>query len=251
METNLYALKSVIRFLFSEIQYHKIKLYKIIFDYKLGLAYEISPVLNKLVRGSDVVFDIGANMGQFACRFNKLLDKTGVVYAFEPVDFNFQALIKMQKILKLNNTIVYDFAIGLTDGPAIIKIPEFDNGLVVGTRATLLTFKNYTKYREQAVMVKSVDSFIAETKIERLDFIKCDTEGNEINVLNGGINSIIRFKPTMYLEMNYRHPELLPFYNMGYSAFHYSANKKIEKISDKQKGDLILIHESRRIHLSL
>lgn len=48
----------------------------------------------------------------------------------------------------------------------------------------------------------TLDTFVAEHRIQRLDFLKADIEGWEIHMLRGGIQSLERFHPTMLLEIN-------------------------------------------------
>jgi hypothetical protein len=55
----------------------------------------------------------------------------------------------------------------------------------------------------------TLDDFVAEHAIDRLDFIKVDTEGAEINVLTGAADTIRRFRPGMFIEVN---PEALARY---------------------------------------
>ena len=103
IKTDNYLKKKIVSLLFGEKLYHKIKLYKIIYDFKIGKSYEdAEKILPKLIDTSAVVIDIGANMGQYACRLNKFI-KNGLVYSIEPFISNYNALTDMKNILKLNN----------------------------------------------------------------------------------------------------------------------------------------------------
>lgn len=244
METNNYYLKQISNFILSEKLYHKVKLYKIIADYKLGIQYEISPILSQLIKVTDIIFDIGANMGQFACRFNDVVSNVGHVYSFEPVSFNYMALMKMKKLLRLKNISGYKYAISNKDALDSIKIPIFSHNLIVGTQSSLQIKKDWKKYHEENVVVRTIDSIMKELNITKVDFIKSDTEGNEINVLEGGYNTIKANLPTLYLEINYCNNDLDKYYDLGYIPFHY-INKKIEHVKDIQEGNLILIHANK------
>lgn len=244
MNTNNYFLKQIANFFFSENIYHKVKLYKIISDFKFGKPYEISPILSHLIKDTDIILDIGANMGQFACRFNGIVSDPGHVYSFEPVSFNYFCLIRMKKLLRLNNTTCYKYAISDKDGLDSIKIPIFSHNLIVGTQSSLGINEDWKNYREENIVVRSIDSIVKELNIPKVDFIKSDTEGNEINVLEGGYITITTNLPTLYLEINFKNDHLKKYYDLGYIPFHY-LNKKIERIKDFQKGDLFLIHTSK------
>jgi non-homologous end joining protein Ku len=54
---------------------------------------------------------------------------------------------------------------------------------------------------EQVDMV-AVDGFCMENKIERVDFIKCDTEGSETRVIKGAQDSIKKFRPFILCEVD-------------------------------------------------
>ena len=49
--------------------------------------------------------------------------------------------------------------------------------------------------------VRRMDDFVKDENINRIDFIKCDVEGSELFVYQGGIESIDRFKPIVFSEM--------------------------------------------------
>ena len=121
LHTDNYIKKRITHFLFNERGYNYIKLLKIIIDYLLNIPYEYSRILDNLIKPGSIVFDIGANMGQFACRFNKCVGKEGKVYSFEPVSFNFFALKKMKSFLKLKRVELYNKGVHFETGTTKIK----------------------------------------------------------------------------------------------------------------------------------
>lgn len=244
MNTKNYFVKRFVRFLFSENNYNNIKLFKILFDFLIGKSYEVSPVLPLLISKEDIVLDIGANMGQFACRFNKIIAKSGHVYSFEPVSFNYSSLKKMKRILGLKNVSIINCAVSDQNGIETIRIPYFSNGLVIGTQSTLNKSIEFKNFQEENVTVKTIDTIVDELNIEKVDFIKSDTEGNEIKVLNGGYKTIISNLPSLYLEINFKDPELNTYYEIGYIPYHYK-NKRLSRIVDVQCGDLLLLHKNK------
>ena len=106
---------------------------------------------------------------------------------------------------------------------AEFKIPVI-NGEKVHTRGTLQTSikeKNEEKTILQKVEVKPLDDLVfdevyiersrnAQTdnlKFQKLDFIKIDVEGNEMQTLRGAKKTIDKFKPILMVEMEQRHHE--------------------------------------------
>ena len=49
------------------------------------------------VRGGETVIDIGANFGYYTYRFSRVVGREGRVYAFEPVPFTFQTLVRVSR----------------------------------------------------------------------------------------------------------------------------------------------------------
>ena len=61
-------------------------------------------------------------------------------------------------------------------------------------------------WQEGAISVESItiDEFVDENKINRLDFIKLDVEGSELEVLKGGERSIRKFKPKLAISIYHK-----------------------------------------------
>jgi len=55
---------------------------------------------------------------------------------------------------------------------------------------------------DQTVDLSTLDAFVALTSPARLDFIKADVEGWELRALKGGQQTIARFRPALYLEVD-------------------------------------------------
>lgn len=205
-----------------------LRLFKTIILFKMGKEYESSRYLSRMIKDGNVVFDIGANIGQYACRFNKWVHPRGKVFSFEPVTSNFHYLSLMKTILNLENVQIFNLAIGEETKTANIYIPiiKYAN-IQVGTRASLVysvdEFEN-AEMISQEVQLKSIDVLTGELKIEKLDFIKCDTEGAELEVLKGGYSTICRDNPIMMLEIDYRDEGLKTWYSMGYSPYYVVNN---------------------------
>jgi FkbM family methyltransferase len=198
-----------------------------------------------------IVLDIGANMGQYACRINNILKNgDGEVYSFEPVNTNFMALRSMKRKLKLTKVTINHFGISNINGEATINIPIFKGDLVVGTQATLLDLdarykmSSGIKFKTEVIKLTTIDDFVSENQLNRVDFIKSDTEGNECKVLEGGKATITKHLPILVLELSHNDKCLNWIYNLGYSPFYYdSKQNKLRLIKTKQISDLILFPE--------
>ena len=52
------------------------------------------------------------------------------------------------------------------------------------------------------IHVTTLDHYVKRKNINRIDLIKIDVEGYELNVLRGGIKSIEKFKPILFIELD-------------------------------------------------
>lgn len=243
LETKNYLQKRIIHFLFTEKWYNVIKSFKIIWSYKIGKPYEMSPLLKHMLCKDSIVLDIGANMGQYACRFNHIVRKgNGHVHSFEPVNGNFIALALMKNKLRLNKVTLNQLGVSNVVGKAVIHIPVFKNGLVVGTRASLIDVGEVDR-KEELIGLTTIDRYVNDNKIERIDLIKCDTEGNENNVLEGAKETIEKHLPVLSFEMSYNESGVNWLLDLGYVLFFHDRKiNKLRKVDGFQIGNLILVH---------
>lgn len=140
-----------------------------------------------------IVVDAGANVGLVAIPVSKaLLARGGVVYAFEPQRMMSYALCGSAVLNDLENLIVYNKALGAITGTLGATKPDYGKPQDFG----LFSLKDQTTQHPQRVDVVSVDSL----DLPRLDFLKIDVEGMEIEVLKGASASIRRHLPLCWIE---------------------------------------------------
>ena len=102
-----------------------------------------------------------------------------------------------------------------------------------------------------------MDSFVREMNIQQLDFVKCDVEGAEYFVYQGGIESLRKFKPIIFSEMlrkwsakfNYHPNDIINFLSkIGYLCFVIHEDK-LEQFTLMDENTLetnfIFLHEKK------
>jgi len=149
-----------------------------------------------------IIFDVGANIGAMALQFAKQ-SPLGRVYAFEPT---FYAFAKLKRNLALNpelaNRIVaiQSFVSSETSGEANIK--AYASWKVGGSDDSgKHLIHGGTVKPAQGIGAISLDDFCEQNNIEKLDFIKIDTDGHELEVLKGAQKIIGKFKPAIIFEI--------------------------------------------------
>ncbi|MEM3630909.1 MAG: FkbM family methyltransferase [Nitrososphaerota archaeon] len=141
-----------------------------------------------------VVIDVGANVGVFSIYTTIIGAKK--VYAFEPVPETYNILKKNIKLNNLENLIIpINKGLGEKDENKIIY---FNSSGDIGATLNFSKLK-YLKEKENKinVLVTTLDKFIKQNKIPRVDFIKMDVEGYEENVLLGAKETIKKWKPIL------------------------------------------------------
>ena len=131
----------------------------------------------------DVVLDCGVYTGNTALYFSSCVGETGIVHAFEAMPSNFEVLAENLKEAGLSNVLAYNFAI--CEGKKKVRFNE-DGG---SSRAS-----NSGKVEVQGI---SIDEFVDEYQIQRVDYLKMDIEGSECSGLEGGIKTIRTFRPKL------------------------------------------------------
>jgi len=144
----------------------------------------------------DIIFDIGACVGDTALWFSKAVGPQGKVYAFEPEPSNFE---KLKANLERNNvTNVIPLQLALSENEGEMQIAS-GGGISVITETA----------GDTSVKVTTVDKFVEANKLPRVDFIKMDAEGHELKVLAGARETIKTFKPSLALSTYHRGDDLI------------------------------------------
>jgi FkbM family methyltransferase len=160
--------------------------------------------LSVIERG-DIVLDIGANVGAHTIAFSHMVGAEGKVIALEPVPANFERLREtVSRRARYSNVEVLQAAAGnpaVAGVSVIVKVPGDDF-----TQASLVehsagSWQESSDVREYEATLTSLDAEAARIRLERLDFVKIDVEGGELDVMKGGEMMLRRLRPLVYCEI--------------------------------------------------
>jgi FkbM family methyltransferase len=136
---------------------------------------------------SDIVFDVGANIGQSAKKYLDWFPRSQI-YCFEPVRDTF---IKLQENLNSNEHVLcFQLAFGASKRTGEIVLQ--------GTSDIFYLFnlsKNVpvnTEAIKEKVDIETLDEFCSGRKIDHINFLKIDTEGGDLDVLRGSETMLSR-----------------------------------------------------------
>ena len=160
---------------------------------------EITNLFRKFVKKGMVVVDVGANIGYYTLLSSYLIKGNGQVIAFEPTTKAFNSL--------WNNLIINDVNYEIKQ----VALSNFNGKKKDNIRSSYKIKDDFPKtesleelkdkwkpYSEdEEFLFRTLDSY----NLDKLDFIKIDVDGNEIDVLKGAIKTIKKLKPLMLIEV--------------------------------------------------
>lgn len=156
-----------------------------------------------LTKPGDTVFDLGANFGLFTRFLSESVGATGRVFSFEPTEDMFSVLESNCSQLGLANTSIHRTALSDRTGISEMVIPVREDGSLNHYEAALSsTEENGTEGKTVLVETCTLDDFCAHHGIGKIDFIKCDVEGHELEVLDGARQTLLHHRPTLLIEVN-------------------------------------------------
>lgn len=151
----------------------------------------------------DIVIDagIGACYGGVACEplktYAEAAGKEGYVYGFEPFQDFLKYIDNTVQQNPMKNIKVYPYGLWSENATKKLCLMDVSSSLV-------LVYTDGPEFTD--VKVVSLDSFVEENNLKKVDFIKMDIEGAEVDALHGAEKTIKKYKPKLVVAL-YHRPE--------------------------------------------
>jgi FkbM family methyltransferase len=146
--------------------------------------------------------DVGANIGLTAIALGNLCS-SGKVFAIEASPDTFKYLRENIARAGLANVSCANLAASATAGELPFTFaPAFSAGGFISQKYDVSGDPRDT-YLSCTVRACPIDEYLKRTGVDRIDFIKVDVEGFELEVLRGAKQTIERCKPVIYCEVNH------------------------------------------------
>jgi FkbM family methyltransferase len=142
-------------------------------------------------RPGDVILDLGPYVGPYSLNSATAVGPSGRVIALEPDEINRRQL---ERNLMLN---------GVANCTVVPKAAWRRSGRVGWQVAAQPVWHRVDESNTTAtVEAISVDELVAEQNLNRVDWIKLDIEGGEIEALEGARNTLRKFSPALFIEIH-------------------------------------------------
>ncbi len=129
-----------------------------------------------------VLFDVGANIGNYSKTLTEHFPAQTTIFAFEPFSVPYKKLAELSQAQKQ----IHPYQIGLSDkneNMVVYSSNEFSE--IGGVYNRSFIFNDMPHDKQEVNQFKTLASFCEENKIEAIDFLKIDVEGHEFAVLKG------------------------------------------------------------------
>ena len=186
-------------------------------------------MMYNLIEDGFTMFDIGANIGWFSIGIAKHRKKSNI-YSFEPIPKVFENLRNNLKLNDVTNIKIFNH--GFYNENKELIFYYYPNGTGYSSN---IPFPGKVGFEKVKCKLLTLDKFVNENKISEINFIKCDVEGAELFVFQGGGRSIEQFTPIILSEIS----------RINQSKFSYHPNNIIKFF--KEKGYLCFVANEDRL----
>jgi FkbM family methyltransferase len=153
--------------------------------------------LARLVSKGMVVLDVGSNVGYYAVHEAALVGPRGLVVAVEPQPHAYKALLASIKANGLENVVAVRRAVSKASGSLEFAVSSFTNWSRVDVSAG-----GADLIEKINVEAGTVDELVDELGLRRLDLVRMDVEGHEVEMIQGMRETIERFRPVICMELH-------------------------------------------------
>ena len=199
--------------------------------------------MSQVLKPESTFIDIGANVGWHSLNAAVLVGQNGAVISFEPFAMNYA---RIQKNISLNPTldqiVVEKIGIGAKSDSITLHYNSDDDN--AGMASQFVEGNTSEK-----IQVIAFDQYEKIASLKRIDMIKLDIEGGELNALHGMQKTLKEFKPILMIEFD---PEILSkqtgmqkemislLSNLNYKPTYFDAAGKLCDQSEKSTSKNIV-----------
>ena len=156
---------------------------------------EVTRIVESLQAGA-VFIDVGAHVGYYSLLASTRVGATGRVVSVEPNPSTAERLRRNIRLSSAVNVVVQELACTDTE-----KTLRFFQAGPYNTGGSSLSAKTAASAKEVAVRGLPLDAIVKSLDLRRIDLVKIDVEGAELQVLRGMKESLVKYHPKVVIEL--------------------------------------------------
>jgi FkbM family methyltransferase len=214
---------------------------EVLLGFKKSFEFSTLQLFSTILKPGDVIIDVGANSGLYSIFYSKLVGPSGVVHAFEPDTETYSLLQQNLKLNDCKNVVTHNFA--LSNKESRVEMVSFSLPSLKLQSGDSFKYIKEVSIDELSTSEGKMNAFKLDdlnelNSLSKIDCIKIDVEGAELLVLQGSLNTILKYKPVIIIELsgewtkrfNYKPYEVLVFLKeLGYEMEEYDFQQWIAR----------------------
>jgi len=157
-------------------------------------------ILLRELKEEMVCLDVGSNIGYYVFLESNAVGDSGKVFAIEPSPQGFKALKKNLGLQNKSNIELHNFACGDKEGQVSFITTNMSNlDRINDENADSVLSETVNKVN---INLRTIDDFVSEKKINKVDLIRFDTEGYELKIYEGMHQTLKNFSPILSFELH-------------------------------------------------
>jgi FkbM family methyltransferase len=180
------------------------------------------------------ILDIGANVGWYSLHFSRVAPQARIV-AFEPVPVVYDRLLEHLALNGVTQVVTERLALQDKEQTDFLYFHEAETGA-----SSARNNRGFDGTKREAVQTTTLDRYCQAKGLEP-ELIKCDVEGSEWAVVKGGVETLKRCRPVIFLELlrkwsanfGYHPNDVIKFLKaMGYRTWAIDAGNRLTECAE-------------------
>lgn len=173
----------------------KLYCYHRLVRYRYRTEPDTASFIDDCVTNGAVCLDIGAHKGVVTHMLTKRVGDTGEVIAFEPQRELFEWLKRMIPSFEFSNVTIESVALAEESGTRTL----YRAGV---TKSGSLAEDENAHFESISVDAVTLDEYCESRNFDKMSFIKIDVDGFELQVLEGAVRTLEKYKPILLVEIS-------------------------------------------------
>jgi FkbM family methyltransferase len=170
---------------------------------------DMHSILSNILKSDSIILDVGAHSGQYTKIFSKFA-KQGAVIALEPGSYASRILRLSLFWRRLSNVLFFPVGLAASNGTDTLLTPIKKRNSVgfglshINSDYSEAISKRY-RVKKDLITLTTLDTLQKQISLKRLDLIKMDIEGWELQALKGAEKTLLSLKPYLLIELHADH----------------------------------------------